>query len=80
MVIGAVNVAVLNEWSWNQKGLITLLGWGSLLKGAFGILLPDFSSKIIQKVRMTPVVIYSSGGIMLITGVYVLFFGFVGLV
>jgi hypothetical protein len=77
LVIGAVNVSVLNQWSWDQKGLITLLGWGSLLKGSFGILLPDFSNRIIQKVKLSPMVIYPSGIIMLIVGVYLLFVGFV---
>jgi hypothetical protein len=77
LVIGAVNFSVLNQWSWDQKGLITLLGWGSLLKGSFGILLPDFSNRIIQKVKLSPMVIYPSGIIMLIVGVYLLFVGFV---
>jgi hypothetical protein len=77
LVIGAVNVSVVNQWTWNQAGLITLLGWGSLLKGSFGILLPDFSNKIIQKVRMSPAVIYPSGAVFLLVGCYLLFCGFV---
>jgi hypothetical protein len=76
LVIGAVNVSVMNQWTWDQKGLVTLLGWGSLLKGLFGILLPDFSNKIIQKVNLSPMVIYPSGVIMLVVGCYLLFFGF----
>jgi hypothetical protein len=76
LVIGAVNVSLLNKWQLDQKGLITLLGWGSLLKGLFGILLPDFSNRIIQKVNMSPMVIYPSGVIMLVVGCYLLFFGF----
>jgi hypothetical protein len=76
LVIGAVNVSILNQWTWDQKGLITLLGWGSLLKGSFGILLPDLASKVIQRIRMSPVTIYPSGVIMLIVGVYLLFCGF----
>ena len=78
LVIGAVNVAFFfNQWAWNLRGIITLLGWGSLLKGAFGILLPDLSNKIIQRFRLTPAVIYPTGLIMLIVGVYLLFCGFV---
>jgi hypothetical protein len=77
LVIGAVNVSLVNQWTWNQAGLITLLGWGSLLKGSFGILLPDFSNKIIQKVRMSPAVIYPSGVVFLLVGCYLLFCGFV---
>ena len=77
LVIGAVNVLVMNQWTWDQKGLITLLGWGSLLKGSFGILLPDFSNKIIQRVKLSPGVIYPTGVIMLIVGGYLSFCGFV---
>lgn len=78
LVIGAVNVSFFfNQWAWNLRGIITLLGWGALLKGAFGILLPDFSNKIIQRVNLSPVVIYPVGVIMLIVGCYLLFCGFV---
>jgi hypothetical protein len=46
LVIGAVNVSFFfNQWAWNLRGIITLLGWGSLLKGSFGILLPDLSNR-----------------------------------
>ena len=77
LVIGAVSVSFsLNQWALNLRGLITLLGWGSLLKGAFGVLLPDLSNKIIQKINLSPVVIYPTGVIMLIIGVYLLFCGF----
>jgi len=78
LVIGAVNVSFFfNQWAWNLRGFITLLGWGALLKGSFGIMLPDLSNKIIQRVNLSPVVIYLTGVIMLIVGVYLLFFGFV---
>ena len=77
LFIGAVTVSVVNQWTWNQAGLITLLGWGSLLKGSFGILLPDFLKKIIQKVRMSPAVIYPTGVVFLLVGCYLLFCGFV---
>jgi hypothetical protein len=78
LVIGAVNVSFFfNQWAWNLRGLITLLGWGSLLKGAFGILLPDLSNKIIQRVNLSPMLIYPTGVIMLIIGVYLLFCGFI---
>ena len=78
LVIGAVNVSFFfNQWAWNLRGLITLLGWGALLKGSFGILLPDLSNKIIQRINLTPMVIYPTGVIMLIVGVYLLLCGFV---
>jgi hypothetical protein len=77
LVIGTVNVSIMNQWTWDQKGLITLLGWGSLFKGLFGILLPDLSNKLIQKVNVSPMVIYPSALIMLLVGCYLLFCGVV---
>lgn len=78
LVIGAVSVSFsLNQWDWKLRGLITLLGWGALLKGSFGILLPDLSNKIIQRVKLTPALLYPTGVIMLIIGFYLLFCGFV---
>jgi hypothetical protein len=77
LVIGAVNVSVMNQWTWDQKRFITLLGWGSLFKGLFGILLPDLSNKLIQKVNLSPMVIYPSAFIMLLVGCYLLFCGVV---
>jgi hypothetical protein len=78
LVIGAVSVSLFfNQWAWNLRGIITLLGWGALFKGCFGILLPDLSNKIIQRINLSPLVIYPTGIIMLIVGCYLLFYGFV---
>ena len=78
LVIGAVTVSFFwNQWAWNLRGIVTLLGWGALLKGSFGILLPDLSNKIIQRVNLSLIVIYPTGVIMLIIGGYLLFCGFV---
>lgn len=75
LVIGAASVSILNQWTLNAAGLVSLLGWGSLLKGAVGILFPDLSNRIIQKVRLTPPMIYLSGIILLILGLYLLLIG-----
>jgi hypothetical protein len=33
LVIGAVNVSFFfNQWAWNLRGLITLLGWGAAFR------------------------------------------------
>jgi hypothetical protein len=76
LVIGAVNVSVMNQWTWDQQGVDNIVGVGSLFKGLFGILLP--SNKLIQKVNLSPMVIYPSALIMLVVGCYLLFCGVVG--
>ena len=76
LVIGAVNVSFFNQWAWNLRGIVTLLGWGALLKGCFGILLPDFSNRIIQRINLSPMVIYPTGVVFLLVGCYLLFYGF----
>lgn len=76
LVIGAASISVLNQWTLNAAGLVSLLGWASVLKGAFGILFPDLSFRIIQKVTWTPPLIYFAGIILLIVGLYFLFVSF----
>ena len=77
LVIGAISVSVLNQWTLNAAGLATLLGWGALFKGTFGILLPNLFDRVVQKVGQTTGVFYLSGIIFLVVGVYLLFVGFV---
>jgi len=48
LVIGAISVSVLNQWTLNAAGLATLLGWGALFKGTVGILLPNVFNRIVQ--------------------------------
>jgi hypothetical protein len=61
LLIGAVSVSVINQWTLDYKGLITFLGWGSLLKGAVGILIPDLTMKIIKRINLSLAWIYPSG-------------------
>lgn len=75
LIIGAVCVAVLNEWSRDYRGLITLLGWGSLLKGIFGIIFPATSRRIIERVNLTPALLYPSAVVFIGVGGYLLFVG-----
>jgi hypothetical protein len=77
LLIGAVSVSFFfDQWAWNLRGVITLLGWGSLLKGSFGILLPGLSNRIIQRINLSPVVIYPTGVVFLLVGCYLLYYGF----
>jgi len=77
LVIGAVCVAVHNEWEPNVRGLITFLGWLSLLKGICGISFPETFNKIIDKVSLTPALLYLWAVIYLVVGCFLLFVGFV---
>jgi hypothetical protein len=49
VLIGALSVALQNSWTLDYKGLITLFGWCSLLKGFFGLLLPRPSIKFVDR-------------------------------
>jgi hypothetical protein len=39
-ISGLIVVNMYNIWAWNTWLLVTLMGWGMLLKGAFYLLLP----------------------------------------
>ena len=77
LMVGAVCVAVHNEWELNPRVLITLLGWGALLKGIFGIAFPETVGKIIDKVNLTPALLVPPALVFLVVGCYWLFVGFV---
>ncbi|MGD1075733.1 MAG: hypothetical protein ABR903_06595 [Thermodesulfovibrionales bacterium] len=61
----------------NIRGLITLLGWGSLLKGICGIVFPETYYRIIDKLSLTPALRCLWAIIFLGIGCLLVFVGFV---
>lgn len=41
LLIGLLMVNVHNIWEWSYKGLITLFGWGAVIKGIIFMVWPD---------------------------------------
>ena len=46
--IGSAQVVGYENWSFNWKGLVTLLGWGLLVKGIAIFFIPGYSEKFLK--------------------------------
>lgn len=77
LLIGGVHVAIYNYWEVSIRGLITLFGWASLLKGIVRLAFPSYSKKAIGYVgkqkALYNFLLVLLGGI----GIYFLYVGFV---
>lgn len=73
---GLAIVLVHNVWTVNWRVLITLIGWLLLIRGAARILITDTLmgyAKVIRKKQLYPV----SGGVLVILGLVLCYFGYV---
>ncbi len=76
LVLGCLMVAVHNVWVWNWPVLITILGWGAIVKGVAGLLFPEpflnMSHRLVNKIKPFS----SVGGVTVILGLILGYFGF----
>ncbi len=49
LVIGAFQVSVLNAWEFSYKGVVTLIGWYTLLKSFYRFLKPEEAKAAVAK-------------------------------
>src|SRR3989344_7139161 len=49
LLVGAVHVAIYNRWEFTIRGLITLLGWITLLKGVVRLSAPKYTKLMIKR-------------------------------
>lgn len=54
LLLGLLLVTSHNIWEWNFRGVITFLGWVTLLKGLLRLFFPQNIGKIARKVLWTP--------------------------
>ena len=77
VIVGAFSVAMLTSWTIDYKGFITLLGWSSLLKGFFGLLLPKYSIELIDRFGKYRSLIFFLLVLFFILGTWLLFLGLI---
>ena len=73
--IGVAQVVGYERWELTWMGLITLLGWSSLLKGALLFLVPGYSDKFV-KFAVKEHIYTASMIIGLVLGLYLLYVGY----
>ncbi|HEY7837089.1 MAG TPA: hypothetical protein VIC54_00665 [Terriglobales bacterium] len=76
VAVGALNVAVAERWALNAGGLVTLLGWLALLKGAVGMVAPELLARGADAVAGSSVVRLLAALCLIVAGVYLLWAGY----
>jgi hypothetical protein len=76
LIMGCLMVNVYNVWVWNWTVLITILGWGAILKGMSGLIFPE--QVLTLSNRFTKIKSFNAlGGIAVILGLILGYFGFI---
>ncbi|MFZ2315351.1 MAG: hypothetical protein WAW86_06820 [Gammaproteobacteria bacterium] len=76
LILGVLVVVGHNVWRWDWRVLITIIGWLILLKGASIIFYPQFIDHATALFIQNMTVAYVVGGIDLLLGVVLCYFGF----
>jgi hypothetical protein len=75
LIVGAAHVALYNEWTLGHKGVISFLGWITLLRSAFRLMFPSTATRATKQGRQYMVPVYIYTGLALALGVYLLLVG-----
>ena len=76
MILGLIIVLNHNIWEFSAAGLITLVGWGSLIKGATFLIIPNFLFKISKSVLSCGMTMKVAMTIWLVAGIYLSYFAY----
>jgi len=71
LLFGAAVIALHNVWTRDWRVLVTILGWASLVKGIWLILLPD-SARSAYRASNQPRILASGGVVAIALGVFLL--------
>ncbi|MDE2588519.1 MAG: hypothetical protein KGL95_02480, partial [Patescibacteria group bacterium] len=75
LAVGAAQVVGYEVWDLNWKGLVTLFGWISLMKGVLIIFVPGYAEKFI-KLAVKENLYTLSMVVGLVAGLYLLYAGY----
>lgn len=68
ILLGVFVLHFYNLWEWNSLLLLTLIGWASILKGAFFLYCPNGAKALAMWILRTPHILLFGGGICVILG------------
>lgn len=76
LTVGVSQVIGYEVWQANYKGLLTILGWATLIKGALILLAPGYTEKMVKlSVKNNKLSLFFTIGLLL--GLYLLIVGFI---
>ena len=76
LVIGALQVSIFNVWEFSYLGLITLLGWLALIRGAIRLAALGLAKSAVKEAEQKPVLLYSYMGVSVLLGLYLIYASF----
>jgi len=77
LIIGILLVTSHNIWVADWRVLITLMGWGALMKGVIRVTLPQFMIETSKKWIQNPISYYITMGIVFLIGLFLLYHGYI---
>ncbi|MFH0776246.1 MAG: hypothetical protein V1936_01380 [Patescibacteria group bacterium] len=76
MALGLIIVLNHNVWEWSIAGVITFIGWASLVKGAAFLVAPNFLFKTSKKILKNDSLMKFWMVVVLAAGAYLTYTGF----
>ena len=76
LVIGILSVLAHNIWEANWVGLVTLLGWGALIKGIVYMAAPEVAGSWKKRLKDNPGLLNVGLLVALVAGAYLVYVGF----
>jgi len=77
MVVGISQIMIHNVWHGAPEIIVTLLGWGTLLKGIAVIVMPESAGKAARQWQSAKL-IQLSAGLVLVIGLYLTWYAYFG--
>jgi len=56
LIAGALQVSFYNVWQFNYRGLVTLMGWITLIRASLRLFVPDSNKKAIGSARADSII------------------------
>lgn len=76
LALGAILVMAHNYWVWDWTVLVTLIAWGSILKGVLLLVFPK-TIKHFECLYKSDTLMGAWGGLLVVMGLVFVYFGFV---
>ncbi len=76
MFMGLIIVVNHNIWEWSAAGIITIIGWGAILKGTIFLVFPKLLYKISGPIIKNGIAMKIAMVAWLVGGAYISYFGY----
>lgn len=76
LILGILLVVSHNVWTMDWRVIITLVGWGALLKSTLLVLYPSFIMRVSKKWLLNNPAYYITFFIVFVIGIYLIYMGY----